>query len=299
VSTYIWSDDKFPFANDDVQLVWFHIFTNPLSSPLGVFRASLAGLAEDKNRNGRWPMERYLKAFGEAKALGFVDFDPKALLIGFPNYFSAAHKCNHPTSPNVLKAWAKRFNDLPDSPLKFNCFYSLQAITQGIGAGMAEAFRYAFGDGYALPSPNTDPNPYPEPEPKPEPKEGERIKSSAVPSVTAAPWEAYRITYERRYKVAPVRNAKVNGQLAQLVKRLGLEDATHVAAFSVTHNEPFYVRKRHPVDLLLRDCEGLRTQWATGQRATTREARAAEQADNVTEQVARVRAALGGTHGPR
>ena len=92
----------------------------------------------------------------------------------------------------------------------------------------------------------------------------------------------------------PVRNRKANAQLCQLVDRLGATEAPQVATFYLTHNKPFYVSARHPVNLLLQDAEGLRTQWATGIKSTTREAQSAEQRDNVVEQVARVRAQLAG-----
>lgn len=163
VCTYIWNDDKFPFVSDDCQLVWFHIFTNPLSSPLGVFRASLAGLAEDKNRNGLWPTDRYRRAIDEAVKNDFLRVDEKALLVSFPKYFSEKYKCNHPQSPNVIVSWADRYNDLPSSHLKTECFQSLKALTEGLGEAFREAFRKAFEKA----SPNTD-TLYLIPEPEPE-----------------------------------------------------------------------------------------------------------------------------------
>ncbi|MFZ3015339.1 MAG: hypothetical protein WA045_16665, partial [Nitrospira sp.] len=179
VCTYIWSDDKFPFASDDCQLVWFHIFTNPLSSPLGLFRASLAGLAEDKNRNGSWTTKRYTNAFREALRHGFVKYDPQALLIAFPKYFALENTGNHPTSPNVIKAWGERFNDLPTSPLKDECYASLQALLDakrlgkrdGIPDGVRDGMRETFTLAFAKPTPIPDSGiliPEPEPEPEPE-----------------------------------------------------------------------------------------------------------------------------------
>ncbi len=80
--------------------------------------------------------------------------------------------------------------------------------------------------------------------------------------------------------------------LAKLVDRLGPEVAPHVAAFYVDHNRPFYVSERHPVELLLKDCTGLKTQWQTGVKATTGEAKNAERRDDVMEQVKRVTAMM-------
>lgn len=95
----------------------------------------------------------------------------------------------------------------------------------------------------------------------------------ASEGVTVPVWNAYAMAYQQRYRVEPVRNAKVNGQLAQLVQRLGVEEAPLVAAFYVGHPGALYVRAKHPVDLLLRDAEGLRTEWATGRHVTDGSAR--------------------------
>ena len=67
----------------------------------------------------------------------------------------------------------------------------------------------------------------------------------------------------------------MNSVLAQLVKRLG-KDAPNVAAFYVGHQRHAYVVGKHPVDFLLRDAEGLATQWKTGRSTTETEARQAD-----------------------
>jgi len=165
ICTYIWLDDKFPFAPDDVQLVWFHLFTNPLSTPLGIFRASLAGLAEEKNRNGKWPTKRYFDAIADAKALGLIDHDQKAMVIAFPNYFSDRYPMNHPTSINQVISWSNIFNDLPESPLKVHCYQRLFAIIDAKADAIRDAFlkTYRTPKGLASPIPNPNPNPNPNP----------------------------------------------------------------------------------------------------------------------------------------
>ncbi len=105
--------------------------------------------------------------------------------------------------------------------------------------------------------------------------------------INAATWLAYSQAYSARYREPPVRNAKVNSNIANLVKRLGME-APDVAAFYLTHNDQFYIKKRHPVSLLLSDAEGLRTQWKTGTKATALEARSAEARDGLHEQYKRL-----------
>ncbi len=98
-------------------------------------------------------------------------------------------------------------------------------------------------------------------------------KSRATVAPTSDAWEAYAAAYRRRYGTDPVRNATVNGQLANFVKRLGQVEAPQVAAFYVGHAGRMYVQAMHPLNLLVRDAEKLRTEWATGHIQTETRAR--------------------------
>lgn len=93
------------------------------------------------------------------------------------------------------------------------------------------------------------------------------------PAPTSETWDAYAVAYEARYHEPPVRNAKTNGILAQLLKRLRADEAPAVAAFYVRHPGAYYARAGHPVGLLLQDCEKLRTEWKTGSVVTETAAR--------------------------
>ncbi len=82
-------------------------------------------------------------------------------------------------------------------------------------------------------------------------------------------WTMYKAAYKNRYGIDPVRNAKVNTQVKQLVQRLG-EEAAMVAEFYVYQvNERFVVQKTHDLGLLLASAESYRTQWATGRSMTS------------------------------
>lgn len=80
-------------------------------------------------------------------------------------------------------------------------------------------------------------------------------------------WEKYSLAYRGRYGADPVRNATTNSQIVNLIKRLGASDAPLVASFFVSLNDPWYVKQGHSVGVLLRDCEKIRTLWATGRRS--------------------------------
>ena len=124
------------------------------------------------------------------------------------------------------------------------------------------------------------------------PLSSRRRSTSLAPSKSAAVWESYSEAYRAVYGVEPVRNQQTNSQLCKLVDKLGEEEASCVAAFYLSHKNPYYVQKRHPPGLLLYDAEGLRTQWATGVKATTSEAKHAEFKDNVVGKIERVQQIL-------
>lgn len=81
-------------------------------------------------------------------------------------------------------------------------------------------------------------------------------------------FEAYSASYQERYNIPPVRNAKTNALCAQLVKRLGVDEAIQTVIFYLTHNDAFYFRSGHSLDLLVRDAEKLRTECLTGAKTT-------------------------------
>lgn len=129
-------------------------------------------------------------------------------------------------------------------------------------------------------------------------EEEKKEKKKEVPPVqkdrrSVDTWEAYRTAYMTRYGIEPKRNHTVNSNLCRLVDLVGAEEAPLIAAFYVTHNKPFYVNAQHATNLLVQDWQGLRTQWLTGRKVTTRELQSVEQTDNATEQLKRV---MGGVH---
>jgi len=144
----IWNDDKFPFVSDDCQLVFFHLLTTPMATQFGLFKAGIAGLAEDK----RWEVGRYRKAFNEALAEGFVEYDEKALLVRIPHFLDY----NKPNNPNVLKSWGVNFNGLPHGELKHMHYQQFKAFVESLPEAFSKAFSKAFEEvlpkGFAKPS---------------------------------------------------------------------------------------------------------------------------------------------------
>lgn len=126
------------------------------------------------------------------------------------------------------------------------------------------------------------------PSPK-DPSPRARVRS---PKASAAVWSAYSQAYETKYGVQPVRNAKVNGQIAQLVGRLGEDEAAGVASFYLGNRNSLYVAAKHCTDLLLRDAEKLRTEWVTGNVTHRRDATEEDRLSSTGEMWKRVGAKL-------
>lgn len=132
----IWNDDKFPFASDACQLVFFHMLTTPLSSPFGLYKASLEALAAEK----RWTPKAYREAFEEASRIGFAKYDDRTQVVFIPNFL----KYNAPNNPNVLRSWHNLFTEIPDCPLKTEFLQLLRTLCDSFGKGFQEAFEEAW-----------------------------------------------------------------------------------------------------------------------------------------------------------
>ncbi|MCO6057329.1 hypothetical protein NG726_11670 [Pseudomonas sp. MOB-449] len=89
-------------------------------------------------------------------------------------------------------------------------------------------------------------------------------------------WISYSAAYQARYGVQPIRNAKVNGQVNDLLKRLGAEEAPAVAAYFLGIEDAQVKRSYHEFGLLLAKAEAYRTAWVTNTQVTGHSARQGE-----------------------
>ncbi|MGW8276053.1 helix-turn-helix domain-containing protein [Xanthomonas axonopodis] len=93
-------------------------------------------------------------------------------------------------------------------------------------------------------------------------------------------WAAYAAAYRKRHHVNPVRNAKVNANVKQLVQRLGRIEAPLVAEWFLSVNERYVVQGMHDLGALLAKAEAYRTQWATGRTMTQTRAQQADRTES-------------------
>lgn len=272
IHSSFWTSQTIRSLSDDGRTLAAYLLTSPHSNMLGCFRIPQAYVAEDLG----WGSQRVSEGFAELFREGFATIDEGSKWVVIHRFL----KWNPLENPNVGKAAEKLFDQIPDSspakPLlagflkEFGKYFPAEKLNH------FETLSKPYRNPEPEPEPEPEPLPEPEPEPEPKPTPLRVAKNPATSTETGELWIAYSTAYQRRYGAVPVRNAKVNGQLAQIVKRLGKDESPAVAAWYVASQNRFYVQKRHSVDCLLADCEGLRTEWATNTRVTETRAREAD-----------------------
>lgn len=110
-------------------------------------------------------------------------------------------------------------------------------------------------------------------------KQAPPVDPTAQQMATAAIWDAYRVGYKARYDAEPLRNAKVNGQIAQLAKRIPHDEAPAIVAAYLRSQNARYVASGHAIGPLLQDAEAVRTEALTGRSRTAWGAHAADKRD--------------------
>jgi hypothetical protein len=120
--------------------------------------------------------------------------------------------------------------------------------------------------------------------PKPAParnrKPGKARPAKDSPETTARTnpvWEAYSAAYLQEHGALPTRNGMINGQLADFLGRVPVDEAPAIAAFYARHPDAWLRKNFHPIGALLKNAEGFRTEWLRGRQVTMTEARRNEQ----------------------
>jgi hypothetical protein len=174
----IWNDEKFNDLSDNGKLAFFFLLTHPHMTPVGAMRGTFGGLAEELG----WETEAFREAFSEALSKGMVKYNSKAHFIGLPNFM----KYNSPESPNVVTAWAKCMDDIPECNEKTQIYSELKGLLKGFKEPFLKAFHRAFGN----PPLKTMPNQEQEQEQEQELKRKSKKKKKTAPDET--PKHPYR-----------------------------------------------------------------------------------------------------------
>jgi hypothetical protein len=155
IDVNVWNDARFMSLNLQGQLAWFMLLTHPMMTSLGAIRGTPDGLAAELSRGDEGLREAFHEAFRDIIGKGMADYDPKANLLALPNFL----KYNKPESPNVVKAWAKSADMLPECDLKMLTIQRSIAYAEMLGAGFKNAVYEAFPDpkAYGKAYPKTSP----------------------------------------------------------------------------------------------------------------------------------------------
>lgn len=280
----MWGDERFraltPMAPSG-QALFVFLITGPFTSQVpGLIRAGLGALADEL----RWPSKALAKAFREIadQRMAFADLD--ARLIYLPN----ALKHNPPGNPNVIKSWASELAVLPECALKRQALAAMRPQIVSMGEGFAKAFDEVCAKALPKASPNQEQEagtgeqeqlfasgdasaPGFELAGSSPPTDRGSVSDGVTPG--ARVWTAYSEAYRERYGAFPLRDAKVNSILATFADKIPAGEAPAVAAWYVRSSEAFYVRRKHPIDVMLRDATKLNTEWETGRHGSETEAR--------------------------
>jgi hypothetical protein len=142
ISIKMWGDDRFKRLSKPVpngQTLWIYLLTGEHTTALpGGFVAGEAALAEALD----WPIASFRKAFAEVLHEGLAEVDRSTRLVFLPK----AVRHNPPQSPNVVIAWRKAFDDLPDCELKQRIYHHIVSELRALGK--SEAYVEAFGKAF-------------------------------------------------------------------------------------------------------------------------------------------------------
>jgi len=128
----IWNDIKFNSLSVRARLAYMFMLTHPNLTALGAMRATLTGLASELNGVSE-------VAFREALSKGLFKVDEQSYLVWFPNFL----RYNKPESPNVVTAWGKALDLLPECDCKLLIVNEVKTFLEGYSKGFQEAWGKA------------------------------------------------------------------------------------------------------------------------------------------------------------
>jgi len=140
IDSRIWGDEKFRTLSKpkpNAQSLWLYLLTGPHTNGCpGLFNVGPMSVSESLG----WSLKAFHKAFQEVFDKGMVKADFEARVILIPN----AIKYDPPENPNVLKKWAKDYDEIPECELKTEYYEILKAFIKGFNEAFMEVFDKDF-----------------------------------------------------------------------------------------------------------------------------------------------------------
>ena len=179
-----WYDDRFQSLSAPQpcgQHLWLYLLSGPRTTS---FPGLLVGREEVMAAELRWSIGPFREAFGEASAKGLVKADWKAGLVVLKKALldstGEPRDTARPESPNVIKSWAKSWDEIPDCRLKGEYLLSLESFAKALGETYLVAFREGFRR--ALLRASTHPSLNQDQDQDQDQKQEQEMKNSAPPS---------------------------------------------------------------------------------------------------------------------
>jgi hypothetical protein len=183
-----WNDDRFrsmTCAAPNGQTLWLYLLSGPRTTSFpGLIVARDLVMASDLG----WSVEAFRQAFVEASGKGLAKADWKAGLVvlrkALLDSTGEPRDTARPESPNVIKSWAKSWDEIPDCALKGEYLQSLGSFTKALGEGFHQAFREGFRK--ALVKASAHPSLNQDQEQKQDQKQEQEVSADAEPSAALA-----------------------------------------------------------------------------------------------------------------
>ncbi len=140
IDVRVWNDAKFVRLSNEAKLAFFALLTHPTLLAIGAMRGTLVGIAAETGIPGC--------GFDEVVAADMARFAVDSALVWLPNFM----KYNPPENPNVVKAWVKNLDLLPECSMK-------NAVTDAMGSllsTMPDSFQEPFATACGTPSATSD-----------------------------------------------------------------------------------------------------------------------------------------------
>jgi uncharacterized phage protein (TIGR02220 family) len=162
--TGLWIDERFQSLSappPNGQTLWLYLLTGQRTTTFpGLVVAREAVMADDLG----WSLEGFREAYAEVSAKGMAEADWKAGVVllkkGLLDSSGDPRETAKPESPNVLRSWAKSWDEIPECDLKMSYLRQLGTFAKALGDPYVEAFRESFRKALAKafhhPSPNQE-----------------------------------------------------------------------------------------------------------------------------------------------
>lgn len=137
VDVRVWNDRKFLSLSSDARLLWLFLLTTPSALPIpGVVIGGEGAISEQLG----WTVERYRERFQELLKSG-LSIRCEGRTIWLENALRYQPPCN----PNMVKAWAKAWDDVPESPIKLDIWKAIKIACKSWTRLFDKLFPEPFG----------------------------------------------------------------------------------------------------------------------------------------------------------